>query len=185
MRGFYFLPLLFLFACGQASDRNQNAGSDSIQVAPALQTEVEAPIAEDSSTSDLSSDELIVKSKDANSLEIKDRSLMSTQWNLVELNGKKISKKYAKKPFLTIDKRENRVSGNAGCNSFGGSVETTSAGKIKFDQIFATKMMCIDAMEVEDAFLEVLSKVDNYSIKGDTLSLNIAHKASSARFKAQ
>ncbi len=72
-----------------------------------------------------------------------------------------------KKPSLQFDLRENRVSGNTSCNSFSGELKITD-NKIEFSEPMAmTKMLCEGAGE--EKFLEMLKKVDTYSISEDNV----------------
>jgi heat shock protein HslJ len=65
-----------------------------------------------------------------------------------------------------------QISGNVGCNSFGGSYEM-SGGRITFNSIVSTMMYCQETSSQEQAVLGVFS--DNVSLqiqmKGDTLTI--------------
>lgn len=106
-------------------------------------------------------------------------------WKLVELNGKQVAKTESMKrePFMILKAQGNRVNGNGGCNSFGGTYTLLENGKIKFSQMAGTLMACPD-MAVETEFMKVLETADNYTINGDRLSLNKARMAPLARFEA-
>ena len=62
------------------------------------------------------------------------------------------------------------LSGFSGCNSFNASF-TTQDGEITFGPIASTRMACPTGMEVEQAYLEALSTVQSYEIRGSTLTL--------------
>ena len=66
----------------------------------------------------------------------------------------------------------NKISGNAFCNSFGGTVKITDSS-IKFDQIFSTKKFCEGLSEFESKFLEDLQKIDSAKVAGGKLTLYI------------
>ncbi|RPD93294.1 META domain-containing protein [Aureibaculum marinum] len=111
--------------------------------------------------------------------------LTDRHWNLIELNGKKIeyNKKAGNQPYIILrPDEENKVYGNAGCNRFFGSFELKEGNGITFSQMGATKMYC-SSMEIEDQFLKVLNTADNYSINGDTMTLNKARMAPLAKFE--
>jgi copper homeostasis protein (lipoprotein) len=109
-----------------------------------------------------------------------DLSIREKYWKLVELNGKPV-KGGQKEPHLIL--KGDRVTGNGGCNGFGGSYELDeSTLRISFSQVAATQMACMDA-EYESEFFRVLGMVDNYSTDGKTLSLNKARMAPLARFE--
>jgi heat shock protein HslJ len=95
------------------------------------------------------------------------------EWNIVEVNGEKVSAENA--PFLGFDKNGHRLYGNAGCNRLMGSFEldTLNAGKVKFGQVAATRMMCPD-MTLEQNVLEALNKVAGYETVGEDVALNDA-----------
>lgn len=111
--------------------------------------------------------------------------LSGRYWKLVEVEGKPVSKeggnngKEAHIKFL----EDNRVSGTGGCNSFFGSFELGEHRRIRFNQIGATQMACVN-MEIDAAIYRVLEKTDNFSLNEDTLTLNRAKMAPLAKFIA-
>jgi len=111
--------------------------------------------------------------------------LTETYWKLTELMGQQIVKKddLNKEMHLILKKEGNRVSGHGGCNSFMGSYSIEDGNRISFSQLAGTLMAC-NNMEREKEFMEVLQKVDNYTINGKMLSLNKAKMATLARFEA-
>lgn len=74
-----------------------------------------------------------------------------------------------KKPTLKLDFTSNKISGNAGCNSFGGKIIITG-NLIKFEGIYATEMFC-ENMDVEKEFFKKLGKTDHFKVKNDQLFL--------------
>lgn len=89
-------------------------------------------------------------------------TLSGTAWKMADKVSGKI-------PTLVFE--EGKVSGNAGCNNFFGMAEMMmSSGKVNFSNVGSTKMMCAD-MSVEDSFMMMLPKVNNYKISGNTLEL--------------
>lgn len=106
------------------------------------------------------------------------------KWKLVELVGKPVADSInGKEPFLMLHTTDNRYSGSGGCNGIGGNFSLEGQGRIKFSAGMSTKMAC-ENMEIENEFTRVLMTADNYSLSGDTLSLNKARMAPLARFKA-
>jgi copper homeostasis protein (lipoprotein) len=106
-------------------------------------------------------------------------------WKLTELNGKAVTFKegFKKEPHIIFKSNDNRVNGNGGCNSFSGSYELRTGGRITMSQMISTMMACPD-METESQFFKVLAKADNYVVVGDTtLVLNKARMAPLARFR--
>ena len=73
----------------------------------------------------------------------------------------------ARKPTLTFDVKSGKVSGNTSCNNFNGELKT-DGNKISFNHPMAmTKMLCEGSGE--EKFLEMLKKVDSYSISDDNV----------------
>ena len=109
-------------------------------------------------------------------------SLTGRSWQLVELNGQPVPAS-ARMPYITFSESDHRVSGNSGCNGFGGSYESEGL-RIRFKEVMHTMMACMQGMDTETGFMNVLDTADNYSLSGDTLTLNKARMAPLARFTA-
>jgi heat shock protein HslJ len=107
-----------------------------------------------------------------------------TQWKLIALNGQKIVEENTgpKQVYLMFVEKENRFYGNGGCNSVNGTYMHSKANHIEFSSIASTKMACAN-MEVEQQFLNMLKKVNNYQLQGDTLILKV-NKEAVSRFIA-
>lgn len=60
------------------------------------------------------------------------------------------------------------MNGSGGCNRLMGSYKLEESNRLSFSEIGSTKMACMN-MKTEKQLLEVLSKVDNYQLNGDTL----------------
>lgn len=85
-----------------------------------------------------------------------------------------------KKPMLQFDLRGNRVAGNTSCNSFSGELKV-NGNKIDFTQPMAmTKMLCEGAGE--EKFLQMLQKVETYSISEDNVLALMAGNVAILRF---
>lgn len=107
-------------------------------------------------------------------------------WKLIELKGKPFVMKggdQQQEPYFILKKEDNRVNGSTGCNRMMGTYTLAEGNRISFSQLAQTRMACVD-MSVERPFIEVLETVDNYTIKGDSLSLNKARMAPLAKFVA-
>jgi putative lipoprotein len=72
-------------------------------------------------------------------------------------------------PTMTVA-ADGHVSGQAGCNSYGGMAKI-EGDAIDFDQMFATRMFCEDAMVQETAFLQSLEQATRYAFDQDKLLL--------------
>ena len=97
----------------------------------------------------------------------KSSDLSSARWNLIEINGKKLSDS---KAFIELN--EMQVTGNAGCNRIFGKYEQKGKN-IKFFGIGATKKFCAEngVMKTETELLNALNKASIFAAKGNTLSL--------------
>lgn len=106
------------------------------------------------------------------------------KWKLVELEGQPVADKInGKEPFLLLQTTDNRYSASGGCNGIGGNFTLEGQGRIRFSAGMSTKMACED-MSIENGLSKVFTVADNYSISGDSLSLNKARMAPLARFIA-
>jgi heat shock protein HslJ len=105
-------------------------------------------------------------------------ALVARRWVLVEVMGKPIpARPGPKEPHLVFDFAEERVAGTGGCNSFSGGFELGEGNRITFPgPLAATKMACPD-MSTDQAMMDALARVDNWTIGSDTLSLNRARMA--------
>ncbi len=104
-------------------------------------------------------------------------------WKLTELNGKPIQLKNPKNnPYFKLNTSDMRYEGHAGCNGIGGTFEIKpEIMRIKFNQGMSTMMACED-LETEQLFSKALLAADNYSVNGNTLTLNKARMAPLAKF---
>lgn len=108
-----------------------------------------------------------------------------TFWQLESLEGKDFSnfQNHDSKVGFTLLEDNNRVSGYAGCNHFFGNFKFEPGNRIRFSAIGATKMACPDVGFNENEFLKIFGVVDNYTLNGNTLSLNVGRRAPLAVFK--
>jgi heat shock protein HslJ len=104
-------------------------------------------------------------------------------WKLVELRGQAIPQTPPSKAFFTMVPGSGRVSGNGGCNSIMGGYEIMEGSRVSFSQFASTMMACPD-VDYETEYLKVFEMADNFTLRGDTLSLNKARMAPLARFVA-
>ena len=73
-------------------------------------------------------------------------------------------------PSLQIDLKENRISGNGGCNNYFASIEHCSPTTLSFSPIGATRMLCLSD-NIENAYFQTLQEVTTYKIQENSLSL--------------
>lgn len=105
------------------------------------------------------------------------------KWKLTELNGKPIELKNSKNnPYFKLNMDGMRYEGHAGCNGLGGTFEIKQdVMRIKFNQGMSTMMACED-LDIENQFTKAILAADNYSVNGNTLTLNKARMAPLAKF---
>jgi heat shock protein HslJ len=85
-------------------------------------------------------------------------------WALESINGEKFvrDEQSGKHPVLEIYVKDERVHGNAGCNTINGKVKI-DGNKISFSQIIMTEMACPGDLEYR--FLSALGSINNYKIE--------------------
>jgi heat shock protein HslJ len=112
--------------------------------------------------------------------------LVNTSWRLTNLGGRVIDNpEGAAAVGLQLQPQNMRLVGFAGCNRmFGGYV--LNADQLKFDQVGATKMACVDQarMKLEQEFFTALSAVARWKITGNSLELQDADGRAVATFVA-
>src|SRR5688572_4916029 len=102
-------------------------------------------------------------------------ALQGPRWRLVELDGEPaLAGGGLREPHLIFSRDSvDRVGGATGCNSMGGRY-TADGDRLRFSDLFSTKMACIEEerMRQETRFVGALERADRYSIAGDTLTLS-------------
>ena len=125
-----------------------------------------------------------ISSSQTNETTVESKIITDQKWKLIELAGKPVADKInGKEPFILLQKSDSRYAGTAGCNGLGGSFTLQDKGRIKFSQGMSTMMAC-ENMEIETGLNKAMIAADNYTINGNTLSLNKARMAPLARFQA-
>ena len=111
--------------------------------------------------------------------------LIETYWKLTEVMGEKVppAKPGTREMHLVLKKTDNRLNAFAGCNTLSGTYELGEGYQLHFLNVISTLMACPN-MTIEESMKKALGMTDNYSILGDSLSLNKARMAPLARFVA-
>ena len=91
------------------------------------------------------------------------------EWKLVSMGEMVITPEA--QPTLKLNIREMKVNGSDSCNTFMGSIETLTDKELVFGDLASTLMLCVEKMEVADAFGMAMQKVRQYQLKGDQLLL--------------
>lgn len=112
--------------------------------------------------------------------------ITNTYWKLIRLEGKPetMAQNQERERYFTLKTDQNRVTGFAGCNVFNSTYTLEKGNRIRFSPMAATLKACPDVDVNEQEFFEVFALTDNYTIRGDTLSLNVGRRAPLAVFKA-
>lgn len=102
------------------------------------------------------------------------------KWQLVSMtrDGKSLPL-IGKAITLNIDK--NKIGGNGGCNSYGGSF-SQKGKEVTFSEIFSTKMWC-DNSPTENLYFQTLEESVNYELKNGQLILTDEKKENRLIFK--
>lgn len=114
-----------------------------------------------------------------------DSPLRGTYWKLVRL-GNNTPVELAEKqqePHLIFSAEQPRISGSGGCNRIMGSFELDD-DKLRLGQRAGTMMACLEGMELEQQFLNALTKVERYRIHGSHLEMLDAEGTLIAKFEA-
>lgn len=113
-------------------------------------------------------------------------SISNKYWKLVTLEGQKVNMmpNQEREMYFTLNKEQNTINGFAGCNSFSGSYTLEKGWRVRFLNIGTTMKICPDVKVNESEFLKVFELADNYTVVGNTLSLNVGRRAPLAVFEA-
>ncbi|WP_289023984.1 META domain-containing protein [uncultured Salegentibacter sp.] len=112
--------------------------------------------------------------------------IVGKYWKLKTLGGQevKMSENQEREIHFILESNTNRIKGFAGCNTFNGTYALEEGNRINFSQMAATLKACSNLTINESEFLKVFELANNYTIKGDVLSLNIGRRAPLAVFEA-
>ncbi|SFG87282.1 META domain-containing protein [Pontibacter chinhatensis] len=114
-----------------------------------------------------------------------ENTITEKRWKLVELGGQPITmaENQQTEAHFVLHTAGNKVSGNGGCNVINGTYTLSEGNRIRFSKMATTMMYC-PGVEREGEFLEVFELTDNYTLHGDTLTLNLGRRAPLAVFHA-
>lgn len=115
---------------------------------------------------------------------IRDARIEDRRWLLIEVMGQAYApSEEGRAAFLLLDSEQRRASGNSSCNNFFGGYVIHAGQRIRFAGNMGATMMACPDMSTEQAVMEALRTVDNYSVSVDELSLNKARMAPLLRFR--
>ena len=95
-----------------------------------------------------------------------------------------LDSKEKNKPHLTFDIQKGRVFGSGGCNNFQGGYQIDQSLLI-MKNFISTAKHCATGMEVEDEFLDALTKVNEWEVKDGKLKLYDKNKLLLLQFTSQ
>lgn len=115
-----------------------------------------------------------------------DNSITNKYWKLITLEGEKVTmaKNQEREAYFTLKTEQQTVTGFAGCNTFSGNYTLKEGFRIHFSNMASTLKSCPDVNVNEPEYMKVFELANNYSIHGDTLSLNVGRRAPLAVFEA-
>lgn len=102
-----------------------------------------------------------------------DAALADTTWKLFAIDKRKPIEAPNE---ITLSFSDGQVSGNSGCNSFGGSY-TVKGDKIQFSQLASTMMACMEPegiMEQEQIILQYLNQAKTYRFEDGRLVIEVS-----------
>jgi len=97
--------------------------------------------------------------------------LTAGNWQLESINGKAIAESdFANGAPTANFSIDYKITGNSGCNQYGGAYNLNDEGGINISQVISTKMFC-DGVPGEALYLEALNNVNIAKIDADKLTL--------------
>lgn len=97
--------------------------------------------------------------------------LLNAKWVLVALNDEPVElEREEQRPHFTLEAEENRMTGFTGCNRMFGTYEIEGE-RLSFGPIGATKMACMDTMDLERDFLKAIEATASYYLAVEELEL--------------
>lgn len=112
-----------------------------------------------------------------------DDDITEKYWKLIELAGQCLKKQKINRDSYIILKADKKVIGSGYCNAINGEYETGDPNRLRFTSLSRSFSAC-DAIQAEEAFIQVLQIADSYSLDNDTLQLLKGRMAPLARFEA-
>ena len=111
--------------------------------------------------------------------------LAGKYWKLVRLEGQPVTMAPGQEREAFFQLRDSsRVTGFGGCNGLSGRYELNEHQlRLRFVNVLTTMRVC-PGPDTERHLLNALNQADNYTLRGDTLRLNVGRRAPLAVFYA-
>ncbi len=112
--------------------------------------------------------------------------ITETYWKLTKLEGKEVKMGASQdtEPHFMLKTGEKTLFATSGCNTLNGMYNLEKGDRVRFSKLATTLKICPDMELSESDFFKVFELADNYTIVGDTLSLNVGRRAPLAVFQA-
>jgi len=115
---------------------------------------------------------------------VPDVSLTDTYWKLTEIDGQPATLGAGgREVHMVLTSEGHQVNGFSGCNRFTGSYERKE-NQLQISPLATTRMACLEGMDQEQRFLELLTKTMRFTISGDDSALYSGDEQLVLRFKA-
>jgi heat shock protein HslJ len=98
------------------------------------------------------------------------RPLEGTYWKAIELDGRPVPLRDSNRDVYLVLQERGRVYGSDGCNRVAATYELKKTS-VKFGDLAATRMACIDAGGIDVAFREALKSARRLAVAGEHLEL--------------
>lgn len=126
----------------------------------------------------------VPESRRGGSNNLPDVSLTATYWKLTEIDGQSVALGTGERELhMVLTSEGNQVRGFSGCNRFTGGYERNES-QLQFRPLASTRMACLEGMDQEQRFLELLTETMRFTINGDNLTLYSGDERLVLRFKA-
>ena len=113
-----------------------------------------------------------------------DEPLVNTYWKLTHLSGAPVTVvEQQREAHFVLHTEDQRVRGSTGCNRMTGRYRL-EGDALSFEQLAGTRRACVDGMQTEQAFLNALSRVAEWRVQGQQLTLIDADGEVLARLEA-
>jgi putative lipoprotein len=113
-------------------------------------------------------------------------SLTNTYWKLMTLAGKPADIGAGGRELrLQLVEKDTRYHGFSGCNNYNGGYSLKPGNGLELGPAAGTRKACMEGMEQEHAYLQMLDRVSSYAIEGESLRLLDADGAELATFESR
>ncbi|WP_179351455.1 META domain-containing protein [Winogradskyella vidalii] len=118
-------------------------------------------------------------------VEMESTPIVDTRWNLKSIEGQEVPKAENEDGalYFTLNSADNRITGFAGCNSFGGNYTLEADNNINFSGMLSTLKACPNVDFNEAKFLKAFELAKQYTITDNELLLSTSENKTLAVFE--